>query len=1199
VAKNTILMIGDGMGWEVARAAAIQQQINAGKTGDRLSDFYTNGEGSGLNFQKLGGYGIATTYGTTIADSKGVFNTGNSALDDTVTATGASPGRAGFSFDPTFNPGNKATGGATTASGAKGNLVGYDPTKGGANPWTPGTDKEYIKYSYPDSANTATTLYTGVKSYNNAIGVDIFEQSLDGVLAQAARQGKATGLVTSVPIDHATPGAAAANVNRRNKYDEAYPALDNILQQELRVYQPNVLLGGGHPLSSPADLLPNGVEPNRDNTYIKPETYAELSKNPNATGANSNRYGYTFLERGKDAAQVLADTAKKIDPDQDGHLLGVYGARGQNGNLPVSSANGDYSTTGLDMFSVNTSKGLKQDFTRPLLPGETDASFIAKERNENPTLNQLTKASLDTLGKDKDGFWLMVEGGDIDWGLHDNNIDNAIGATLDFDKSVGSVIDWIEKNGGWEQNELIVTADHDHYLTLNKDFPKLLREQGADKLTAVDTSAAAGHYWGSKPETVKIADPQDPTKQIDDPESGKYGWGNHSNRPVPVYYQGADTEVLTTDVGKGYVNYGTAVPGIPGLIDQTTIYRAQANGVNKRGTDGGTLTTYNWDDRPSLGITNTFNPKDTNKTVPGQEIKLGGFSGLKFEGVAANGNLKFITHTDRGPNAENVDLLKDVPGKEKPFVLPSFQPEIDRFELNATTGKINLTQRIKLTRPDGKALTGLPNLQAGAEGQAYTDEIPIDLFGNRLPNDPLGADLEGIAVAKDGTFWLADEYRPSIYHFDANGKLIDRLIPKGSPTADGTFGTPILPEVYAQRRSNRGFEGVAIDGDKVYAFMQSGLDNPDVVDDANSKASGNLRIVEYDTKTKAVTGEYLYQLNDVKIADKLGDATALGNGKFLVAERDSNATVDSFKSVFEIDISKATNINQPANIAGVPAGKTIDQLTAAELNTAKIATASKKLVANASALGYTGVEKLEGLTVVDNKTLAIINDNDFGIGLTSIAGDGKVEVNDNAPVKLGLISLNQPIKPVMNAQGTTNLPKDGKTSAGDKMVLPVKDLNSGTNNLLDLRAEKGQVKVSTTSPDSARNNAVGFYRIDDATGKIGNLKPGDAGYIEAALKQSLVSINKGADKDVTLASGALYAPYLIANGTVEDFFAKNLTNQSGDKSPQAYFSFIGANPDRAEHIRALGDGKFGFEDAFGGGDLKFNDTVLQVNKGLG
>ncbi len=1184
MAKNTILMIGDGMGWEIARAAAIQKQINAGKTGDKLSDFYTSGTGTGLNFQTLTGYGLATTYGTTIAD-KGVFSTGNAALDGTVPATGGSPVRPGFSFDPTFNPGTTAGGGAKTADGAKGNLVGYDPVKGGANPWTPGTDKEYIKYSYPDSANTATTLYTGVKSYNNAIGVDIFEQSLDGVLAQAARQGKATGLVTSVPIDHATPGAAAANVNRRAKYDELYPALDNILQQELRLYQPNVLLGGGHPLSSPADLLPSGVEPNRDNTYILPDTYTELSTKPNATGANSNRYGYTFLERGKDAAQVLANTAKTIDPEKDGHLLGLYGARGQNGNLPVSSANGDYSTTGLDMFSVNSSKGLKQDFTRPLLPGETDASFIAKERNENPTLDELTKASLEVLGKDKDGFWLMVEGGDIDWSLHDNNIDNAIGATLDFDKSVGSVIDWINKNGGWENNELIITADHDHYLTLNDNFPKLLREQGAEKLTAEDNAALAGNYWGSKPDTIKIPDPKDPTKLIDDPESGKYGWGNHSNRPVPVYYQGANTQVLSTGVGKGYTNYGVDVPGIPGLIDQTTIYRAQAAGVNSVATDVGILTNYNWDDRPILGTTPKFNPKDPKVTVPGQDIKLGGFSGLQFEGVAANGNLKFITHTDRGPNAANADLIKDVAGDEKPFALPNFQPEIDRFELNAATGKFTLTQRIKLTAPDGKPLTGLPNIQNGAQGLAYTDEVPVDLFGNRLANDPLGADLEGIAIAKDGTFWMADEYRPSIYHFDATGKLIDRLIPKGTPTANGTFGTPVLPDVYAQRRANRGFEGIALEGNKVYAFMQSGLDNPDVANDANSKASSNLRIVEYDTATKAVTGEYIYQLNDVKIADKIGDATSLGNGKFLIVERDATATVDSFKGIFEIDLSKATNINNAANLTKIPAGKTIDQLNAAELKTAGIETVTKKLIANASTLGYTGVEKLEGLALLDNKTLAIINDNDFGVGNATTTGDGKLTgVDDNAPVKLGLISLNNPVS------------------------LSTKTLAFDTANRLDLRDEKGRANIKfTTTNDAAYNNYVGLYQIDDVDGAVGSLKPGQKGYVEAALNRSLLNILKQEDKTTYLSGGALYAPYLIANSSIvngspdaviKDIIAKNPLSEEKNRSTDvhAYFSFKGANTDGVDHIKSLGTDKFGFEDLWGGGDNDFNDAILQIKR---
>jgi alkaline phosphatase len=565
MAQNVIIMIGDGMGWEMARAAAIYQQIQQGNTGTTLNDFYTSGKGTGLALQTLTGYSYVTAYGTTIADANGVFNTSNSAVTGSDNVTGGSPIRPGFEFNPAFNPGTTSAGGATVAAGAVGNLVGYDPARGGITPWDAAYyggaagasfNKEYIKYSYPDSANTATTLYTGVKSYNNAIGVDIYEQPLQTILTTAALNGKSTGLVTSVPIDHATPGAAAAAVNRRGKYDSDFPSLDSILQQELSVYQPTVLLGGGHPLSNTATPLPTGVEPPRDFGFVSKSTYEYLVANP-----TDNRYGYTFLERGANAATTLATTAAGIDPNAGERLIGLYGARGQNGNLPVSSANGDYSTTGLDMFTVNSTKGLKPDTVRPLAPGETDASFIAKERNENPTLQQLTTAALDVLGKDKDGFWLMVEAGDVDWSAHDNNIDNLIGTMLDFDKSVKSTIDWIQANGGWENNLLLVTADHDHYLTLNPNYPTLLRNQGAQALTDVDNSAAAGHFWGSTPDT------------------DKYNWGNHSNRPVPVYYQGAGSNVLNGFVGQGYTSYGYQVPGIPGGVDQSHIYQTMLAAV--------------------------------------------------------------------------------------------------------------------------------------------------------------------------------------------------------------------------------------------------------------------------------------------------------------------------------------------------------------------------------------------------------------------------------------------------------------------------------------------------------------------------------------------------------------------------------------------------------------------------------------------
>ncbi len=57
--------------------------------------------------------------------------------------------------------------------------------------------------------------------------------------------------------------------------------------------------------------------------------------------------------------------------------------------------------------------------------------------------------------------------------------------------------------------------------------------------------------------------------------SGEYGWGNHSNRPVPVYYQGFASDVLTKSIGQGFRLYDHDIPGIAGLTDQVHIYRTQ------------------------------------------------------------------------------------------------------------------------------------------------------------------------------------------------------------------------------------------------------------------------------------------------------------------------------------------------------------------------------------------------------------------------------------------------------------------------------------------------------------------------------------------------------------------------------------------------------------------------------------------------
>jgi myo-inositol-hexaphosphate 3-phosphohydrolase/phosphodiesterase/alkaline phosphatase D-like protein len=484
------------------------------------------------------------------------------------------------------------------------------------------------------------------------------------------------------------------------------------------------------------------------------------------------------------------------------------------------------------------------------------------------------------------------------------------------------------------------------------------------------------------------------------------------------------------------------------------------------------LTTYEFQNLPKLGTTTT-----------GQDIFLGGFSGLYFQGIAPNGNLKFVTNTDRGPNGEPT-------GVNRPFFLPDFQPEIVSFELNKSTGEITITKRTGLYRQDGiTPLTGLPNLQAGAGGLAYTDEVAVDLNNKPLPNDPLGADVEGIVVAKNGDYWLVDEYRPAIYHFDVNGKLLDRFIPKGTATAPnpdqpaGTFGTEVLPEVYASRRNNRGFEAVALEGSKLYAFIQSPIDNPDNTGDTTSRGSRNLRILEFDIATKQVTGEYLYLLDDITGAgnaktDKLGDAVSLGNGKFAVVERDDLGTNASNKLIYQIDLTRATNINNPANFT-LPTGKTIEQLSPTELAAAKIIPVTKNLIANAAQLGYTGVEKLEGLALVAPNTLALLNDNDFN-------------VTGNTPTeKLGILELPKPLDVVPTVLPTV------ETSPGlfNDPTLPTSQRADADDPAIYINADNSAKSIVLAT---AKNSGL---RVYDLSGQLlQEINPGGIRYNNVDLQ---------------------------------------------------------------------------------------------------
>ena len=387
-------------------------------------------------------------------------------------------------------------------------------------------------------------------------------------------------------------------------------------------------------------------------------------------------------------------------------------------------------------------------------------------------------------------------------------------------------------------------------------------------------------------------------------------------------------------------------------------------------------------------------------TAAGQTINLGGFSGLYFEGINPdNGNLTFITHPDRGPNPEPVDVNGDGVA-DRPFALPSYQAQWVRFEVNPASNAITLTERISLTTAAGEPISGLPNL-AGEGGMAYADEPPVDLFGNALELDPFGADLEGIVRADDGSYWLVDEYRPAIYHFAADGVLIDRFVPEGSNANEAgvNVGTEAFPAIYAQRRSNRGFEAAAYADGILYAFIQSPIDDPDGGRDTNSRNGRSIRILAFDTASGTTVGEYIYMIEGGAV-DKIGDAVALSATEMLVVERDAALGPDAKKYIFKIDLANATNIHDLT----LPQGLQLQ--SAAGLAMAGILPVHKELFVDPIALGFLAGDKIEGLALIDENTLAIVNDNDFGITGVFSPTTGLLEENPNpVPSLLGIIRL--------------------------------------------------------------------------------------------------------------------------------------------------------------------------------------------------
>jgi hypothetical protein len=330
----------------------------------------------------------------------------------------------------------------------------------------------------------------------------------------------------------------------------------------------------------------------------------------------------------------------------------------------------------------------------------------------------------------------------------------------------------------------------------------------------------------------------------------------------------------------------------------------------------------------------------------------------------------FYLMTDRGPN---VDAPKENDKNVKIFPYPEFVPQIGLFRLDGK--ELVKTTVITLKNEYGETVSGLPN----PEGYGATGEIAKDLSGTYLGEDEHGLDPEGLAIDKDGTFWVSDEYGPHIVHLDSKGKTIERINPFGTG-----YGGRTIPAVFKTRRANRGMEGLTLTpSGKVVGIMESPMYNPDPSVEPTAKAT---RILVFNP-VDGLTQQYLYIQDAPGLSNS--EIAALCETKFLVLERDGKFPGDDseYKRFYKIDISCATDVSDPVDGENglLIWGKTLEQCTDADLSNAGIIPVRKSLVIELLNLPIKYPhDKPEGFTLLNNnKILAVANDDDFGI-----LGDG-------------------------------------------------------------------------------------------------------------------------------------------------------------------------------------------------------------------
>jgi alkaline phosphatase len=351
---------------------------------------------------------------------------------------------------------------------------GYDPEKA----WS---DFEYVLRKPTDSAASATALSSGVKTYDGAIGVDTSGHPLENIVEVVERLGKKSGVITSVQWSHATPAGFVAHMASRGSYEAI--ALQMLLESRA-----DVIMGCGHPFYDD------------DGKISKDSVYKYVG--------------------GRQIWEMLMNGQAGNDADGDGQIDYWKLIEIRSEFQKLASGTAPSRLLGVPRVRFTLQQGRSGD--------KTADAYAVPFIEETPTLSEMTRAALNVLDDDPDGFFLMVEGGAIDWAGHGNQPGRLVEESILFGEAVQAGIDWTEQNSAWDETLILVTADHETgYVT----------GPGSGKS---DRSSAGGEKESIWNPLVNNGKGQMP--------GFKFHSDEHSNSLVALYVKGAGSERFNAEI---------------------------------------------------------------------------------------------------------------------------------------------------------------------------------------------------------------------------------------------------------------------------------------------------------------------------------------------------------------------------------------------------------------------------------------------------------------------------------------------------------------------------------------------------------------------------------------------------------------------------------------------------------------------------